>query len=111
MKWQGNALYENSAGVDLENSSAPLYIEVRDKNFYTFTEKIEGLGGLPLKSEGKAISLFSGGIDSPVATFMATETWEVKENAKPRGLDGISDKQIDYHFDISLSFKNLLQFL
>ncbi len=66
----GNALYENSAGVDLENSSAPLYIEVRDKNFYTFTEKIEGPGGLPLKSEGKAISLFSGGIDSPVATFM-----------------------------------------
>ncbi|WMT51536.1 MAG: Fe-Mn family superoxide dismutase [Ferroplasma sp.] len=30
---------------------------------------------------------------------MATETWEVKENARPRGLDGISDKQIDYHFD------------
>ena len=65
-----NLMPENSAGVDLENSSAPLYIEVRDKNFYTFTEKIEGPGGLPLKSEGKAISLFSGGIDSPVATFM-----------------------------------------
>jgi thiamine biosynthesis protein ThiI len=66
----GNALYENSAGVDLENPEAPLYIEVRDKNFYTFTEKIAGPGGLPLKSEGKAISLFSGGIDSPVSTFM-----------------------------------------
>ncbi|AAT43065.1 superoxide dismutase [Picrophilus oshimae] len=27
------------------------------------------------------------------------ETWEVKEKLKPRGLDGISDQQIDYHFD------------
>ncbi|WP_337860335.1 THUMP domain-containing protein [Ferroplasma sp.] len=66
----GNALYDNSSGVNLENPEAPLYIEVRDKNFYTFTEKIAGPGGLPLKSEGKAISLFSGGIDSPVSTFM-----------------------------------------
>ncbi len=66
----GNALYDNSSGVDLDNPEAPLYIEVRDKNFYIFTEKIGGPGGLPLKSEGKAISLFSGGIDSPVATFM-----------------------------------------
>jgi thiamine biosynthesis protein ThiI len=66
----GDALYENSAGVDLENPSAPISIEVRDKNFYTFTEKIEGPGGLPLKSEGKALALFSGGIDSPVSTFM-----------------------------------------
>jgi len=66
----GNALYDNSSGVDLEHPEAPLYIEVRDKNFYLFTEKINGPGGLPLKSEGKAISLFSGGIDSPVASFM-----------------------------------------
>ncbi|ARD85652.1 thiamine biosynthesis protein ThiI [Ferroplasma acidiphilum] len=66
----GNKLYDNSSGVNLESPEAPIYIEVRDKNFYTFTEKMEGPGGLPLKSEGIAISLFSGGIDSPVATFM-----------------------------------------
>ncbi len=66
----GDALYNLSSGVNLENPEAPLFIEVRDKNFYTFTEKIDGPGGLPLRSEGSAISLFSGGIDSPVATYM-----------------------------------------
>ncbi len=66
----GDALYEYSGGVDLENPQAPVYVEVRDKNFYLFTEKIAGPGGLPLKSEGRAISLFSGGIDSPVSTYM-----------------------------------------
>ncbi len=66
----GDALYNRSSGVNLENPEAPLFIEVRDKNFYTFTEKIDGPGGLPLRSEGRAISLFSGGIDSPVATYM-----------------------------------------
>ena len=31
---------------------------------------------------------------------MAVETWEVKDKLKPRGLDGISDQQIDYHFNV-----------
>ncbi|MEM0140117.1 MAG: THUMP domain-containing protein [Ferroplasma sp.] len=66
----GDALYNYSSGVNLKNPEAPVYIEVRDTNFYAFTEKIAGPGGLPLKSEGRGISLFSGGIDSPVATYM-----------------------------------------
>ncbi len=66
----GDALYNNSAGVDLENPDIKIYAEIRDNRLYLFTDKIPGPGGLPLKSEGKAISLFSGGIDSPVATYM-----------------------------------------
>ncbi|WP_061951405.1 THUMP domain-containing protein [Acidiplasma cupricumulans] len=66
----GDALYKYSAGVDLEHPDIRIYIEIRDNRFYLFTEKIEGPGGLPLKSEGKLLSLFSGGIDSPVATYM-----------------------------------------
>ena len=66
----GDALYNRSSGVNLANPQASIFIEVRDKNFYIFTEKINGPGGLPLRSEGRAISLFSGGIDSPVATYM-----------------------------------------
>ncbi len=66
----GDALYNNSSGVDLDNPDIKIYAEIRDNKLYLFTEKIGGPGGLPLKSEGKAISLFSGGIDSPVATYM-----------------------------------------
>ncbi len=69
-KMLGDALYEYSSGVNLENPDIMIYIEIRDNKFYTFTEKINGPGGLPLKSEGKLISLFSGGIDSPVSTYM-----------------------------------------
>jgi thiamine biosynthesis protein ThiI len=37
---------------------------------YVFTEAVEGVGGLPLGTQGKMISLVSGGIDSPVATWL-----------------------------------------
>ncbi len=38
---------------------------------FVYTNKIVGMGGLPTGSSGKAIVLFSGGIDSPIATFYA----------------------------------------
>ena len=66
----GDMLYNYSSGVNLENPDIKIYVEIRDNRFYLFNEKISGPGGLPLKSEGKAISLFSGGIDSPVSTYM-----------------------------------------
>jgi thiamine biosynthesis protein ThiI len=58
------------ATVDLGNPDFEVFIEVRDNDAYVFMEKIEGLGGLPLGSEGRLVSLFSGGIDSPVAAFL-----------------------------------------
>ncbi|SMD30625.1 THUMP domain-containing protein [Picrophilus oshimae] len=66
----GDALYKNSNGVDLENPEVPIYIEIRDDKFYVFDRIIPGTGGLPLRSEGSALSLFSGGNDSPLATYM-----------------------------------------
>jgi thiamine biosynthesis protein ThiI len=58
------------ARVDLENPDHTFYVEVRDGDAYIFDEIIPGVGGLPLGSQGKAIALISGGIDSPVATWM-----------------------------------------
>ena len=37
---------------------------------YIFHEKIAAFGGFPVGSAGKLVSLISGGIDSPVATFL-----------------------------------------
>jgi thiamine biosynthesis protein ThiI len=56
--------------VDLEEPEATVYVEIRDDDCYLFREVIKGAGGLPLGVEGDLVALLSGGIDSPVATWM-----------------------------------------
>ena len=55
--------------VDVHNPSFTLFVEVREFS-YIYTEKIKAFGGMPTGSNGKAMLLLSGGIDSPVAGFM-----------------------------------------
>ena len=56
--------------VDLSNPKTTIYVEVRRDRTYVYSKIISGPGGLPYGSQGRLISLFSGGIDSPVATWM-----------------------------------------
>lgn len=56
--------------VNLKQPDKHIFIEVRDKKTYIYHEVFNGPGGLPYGSEGKVVSLFSGGIDSPVATWL-----------------------------------------
>ncbi len=56
--------------VDLENPERTVFIEVHKDRTYIFIEKIRGPGGLPLGCQGRGIMLFSGGIDSPVASYL-----------------------------------------
>lgn len=56
--------------VDVRDPDAYLYIDVRRVYTYIYTEKYKGRGGLPLGTNGKALLLLSGGIDSPVAGFL-----------------------------------------
>ena len=67
----GGYIFDNYEGmkVDLHSPNTTLYIEIRN-DAYIYTDFIEGCGGLPYCSSGKAVSLISGGIDSPVATWM-----------------------------------------
>ncbi|MDI3351661.1 tRNA uracil 4-sulfurtransferase ThiI [Mycoplasmopsis arginini] len=58
--------FENKT-VDLTNADLFIYIEVRDKYTYVFSNYIDGLGGMPVSSSGRVLHLISGGIDSPVA--------------------------------------------
>lgn len=55
--------------VDVHNPQVKLMVEVRS-NTYIYSENIKGLGGMPVGSNGKAMLLLSGGIDSPVAGYM-----------------------------------------
>jgi len=54
-----------------KNSDKIIFISVTRDKVFICTEKIRGLGGLPVSSSGKAIVLISGGIDSPVASYYA----------------------------------------
>ncbi|HUC38714.1 MAG TPA: tRNA uracil 4-sulfurtransferase ThiI [Candidatus Acidoferrum sp.] len=54
-----------------KDSEKELLINVMKDGTLICSEKMRGLGGLPVGSSGKAVSLLSGGIDSPVASFYA----------------------------------------
>ena len=49
-----------------------LYLEIREK-IYIYSEIIPGPGGMPVGTNGKAMLLLSGGIDSPVAGYMISK--------------------------------------
>ncbi len=55
--------------VKMKDPDILISIDIRVKS-YVYTEKVKTYGGLPLGSAGKGVSLISGGIDSPVASFM-----------------------------------------
>lgn len=67
----GEYLLDNLPGleVDVHSPSLTLYVEVREST-YIYSERISSYGGLPLGTNGKALLLLSGGIDSPVAGWM-----------------------------------------
>ena len=56
--------------VDVHNPDCLLFVDVRRDKSYIYQDKIHGFGGLPLGTNGKGLTLLSGGIDSPVATWM-----------------------------------------
>lgn len=57
------------ARVDLSNPEQNLVIEIFDKYALLYTDRFEGLRGLPSGVSEKAVSLLSSGIDSPVASY------------------------------------------
>ncbi len=57
------------AGVDLSSPEVTVHVEVVGRRSFVYVRRFSGPGGLPVGSSGKVVSLLSGGIDSPVATF------------------------------------------
>jgi tRNA uracil 4-sulfurtransferase len=57
--------------VDVHNPDYTLKIEIRNDYTYIYSKEIEGAGGYPVGVAGKGILMLSGGIDSPVAGYMA----------------------------------------
>jgi len=65
-----NQLSKNGVHVNLSRPDITIFIEVRDRDSFIYTKIIEGVGGLPYGSQGQLVALFSGGIDSPVASWL-----------------------------------------
>jgi len=56
--------------VDLEKPKREIFVEARKEGFYLYFKKEKGPGGLPVGASGKVLTLMSGGIDSPVASYL-----------------------------------------
>ena len=56
--------------IDLVDAELSIWIEIVEKYCFVYKKKIPCLGGLPVGVSGKVLSLISGGIDSPVASWM-----------------------------------------
>jgi thiamine biosynthesis protein ThiI len=61
--------YDNLT-ADMHNPEIVVHLEVRDRAAYVHGRPVPGAGGMPVGSNGTAVSLLSGGIDSPVSTYM-----------------------------------------
>lgn len=66
----GVILKNTDKTVDVHNSDITLDIEIRDDGAYLFTTTVKGMGGYPSGSTGKCLMMLSGGIDSPVASYL-----------------------------------------
>ncbi len=61
--------YPNCA-VDVHDPELTVVIEIRDLAAYVHAQPVQGAGGMPVGSNGVAVTLLSGGIDSPVSSYM-----------------------------------------
>ena len=57
--------------VDVNNPELEVKIEIRQKDTYIYLDEIKGIGGYPVGTNGKGMLMLSGGIDSPVAGYLA----------------------------------------
>ena len=70
--------------ADMHRPEITVNVEIRGEGAFVYGQKIHGAGGLPVGCGGKAMLLLSGGIDSPVAGWMAMKR-------------GVSLEAVHYH--------------
>lgn len=90
--------------VDVHHPDVMLHIEIREK-IYIYSMEIPGPGGMPVGSNGKAMLLLSGGIDSPVAGYMIAKRGvkidAVYFHAPPYTSDRAKQKVVDLPRQVS----------
>lgn len=67
----GIILKNTDLKVDVHNPDIRLFIEIRQEGTFLYTNEVRGNGGYPVGIQGKGMLMLSGGIDSPVAGYLA----------------------------------------
>ena len=57
--------------VDVHNPDVEIHIEIRKEGTFIYNKEYKGIGGYPVGIQGKGMLMLSGGIDSPVAGYLA----------------------------------------
>ena len=80
-QWVGGMLHDAfpHLKVDVHTPELTVYVEVREDAAYVHAPAEPAAGGLPLGMGGSALSLLSGGIDSPVSSYMMAKRGVVLE--------------------------------
>lgn len=66
----GYILKNTELEVDVHNPDIALHIDIRKDYAYLYAHSYPGAGGYPLGMNGKVMMMLSGGIDSPVASYL-----------------------------------------
>ncbi|MCL2846393.1 MAG: tRNA 4-thiouridine(8) synthase ThiI [Firmicutes bacterium] len=71
----GGVIMRNNPNVrvDLSNPRHIINIDIREQCAFVYENVLDGVGGLPVGTAGRAVVLLSGGIDSPVAAFLGAK--------------------------------------
>ncbi|MDR0804928.1 MAG: tRNA 4-thiouridine(8) synthase ThiI [Oscillospiraceae bacterium] len=107
--------------VDVHNPDINIYAEVRDNGIYVSVGREKGAGGIPVGASGKAVVLLSGGLDSPVAAYLAAKRgltviplhFESPPYTSARArqkVETLCEKLVPYCGDIKLRVNNLTVF-
>lgn len=109
-----------NVSVDVTNPEIEVNIEIRLDAVYFYFEHIKGIGGYPVGAQGKGMLMLSGGIDSPVAGYLAMKRGiklecvyfesppHTKEQAKEKVLS-LAKKLALYNNDIKVHIINFTE--
>ncbi len=68
----GSAVLAEVKGVrvNLSTPKCKIFVEVRGRDAYVFTKIVDGVGGLPVGTQGSVVALFSGSLNSSVSSYL-----------------------------------------
>lgn len=74
-RWLGAAIINRTpwAEVNLTEPDRTFYVDIQPEGLFLYTDRRPGIGGLPVGVSGRLMLLLSGGIDSPVAAYLAAK--------------------------------------
>ncbi len=90
--------------VDLDNPKKEINIEQRKQAWFLFFKKQKGAEGLPVGSGEKVLTLMSGGIDSPVASYLMAKRGAENVWIHFHSFPLVSKKSIDKTKELALNF-------